>query len=58
MRTTAIPLVLGALLLLGGCERRGVLGEPLTVGAAGSLAAPLRVALDSFTIRTGIPVEM
>ncbi|HEX8850066.1 MAG TPA: extracellular solute-binding protein [Gemmatimonadaceae bacterium] len=59
MRKPPIILALtGAIVALGGCEGRGLLGEPVTVAAAGSLAAPLRVALDSFTARTGIPVAM
>jgi len=33
-------------------------GEPLEVLAAGSLARPLRAALDSFTARTGIPYTL
>ena len=58
MRKTTIALALAGVAMLGGCDRGRVLGEPILVGAAGSLAAPLRAALDSFTTRTGIPVEM
>jgi molybdate/tungstate transport system substrate-binding protein len=54
MRTTWTRLALAAT-LVAGCDRAP---EPLLVGAAGSLAGPLRVALDSFTARNGQRVEM
>ncbi len=37
----------------GGATRADAAGEPITVFAAGSLARPMRAALDSFAARTG-----
>ncbi|HEX2781778.1 MAG TPA: extracellular solute-binding protein, partial [Gemmatimonadaceae bacterium] len=47
-----------SLSLLACATSRDAAREPVVVAAAGSLAAPLRVALDSFTARTGTRVEM
>ena len=59
MRTSMIALVLGAAsVVVAGCDSKALLGEPVLVAAAGSLAAPLHVATDSFTARTGIPVAI
>lgn len=49
-------LLLAALAVVA-CDRAPRV-EPLALAAAGSLAAPMRAAADSFTARTGVPVVM
>src|SRR3954466_4940306 len=50
------PISVLALLVLVACESGRAAAGPVILGAAGSLAAPLRVACDSFTARTGVGV--
>ncbi len=59
MRTRSLSalLVLAGLVAFGGCARdRGAEG-PLVVFNAGSLARPMRAALDTFASREGVRVE-
>lgn len=52
----ARSLAIGAIIVAACVEHVPGYNEPLVVVHAGSLARPLRAALDSFTARTAIPV--
>lgn len=57
LRTALATTVASIVVACGGSER-GTTDGPLVVYTAGSLARPMRVALDSFAARTGVRFEL